>query len=46
MINDLNASEADMWKYVDDTTISEVVRKGPRELYPSSSRRSCKTGKG
>ena len=30
MINDidLNAGEADMWKYVDDTTISEVVDKG------------------
>ena len=28
MINDLNASEEDMWKYVDDTTISKVVRKG------------------
>ena len=25
---DLNAGEADMWKYVDDTTISEVVDKG------------------
>ena len=28
MINDLNAGEADKWKYVDDTTISEVVDKG------------------
>ena len=29
MINDLNAGEADMWKYVDDTTISEeVIAKG------------------
>ena len=28
MINDLNAREADMWKYVDDTTISEAVDKG------------------
>ena len=28
MINDLNAGEADMWKYVDDTTISEVIVKG------------------
>ena len=30
MINDidLNAGEADMWKCVDDTTISEVVDKG------------------
>ena len=28
MINDLNAREADMWKYVDDTTISEPVDKG------------------
>ena len=27
--NNLNAREADMWKYVDDTTISEVVDKGP-----------------
>ena len=28
MINNLNAGgEADMWKYVDDTTISEVVDK-------------------
>ena len=28
IINDLNAGEADMWKYVDDTTISEVIAKG------------------
>ena len=30
MINDidLNAGEADMWKYVDNITISEVVDKG------------------
>ena len=29
MINNLNAGgEADMWKYVDDTTISKVVDKG------------------
>ena len=30
MINDvdLNVGEADMWKCVDDTTISEVVDKG------------------
>ena len=28
MIKDLNAGEAEMWKYVDDTTISEVVDKG------------------
>ena len=28
MINDLNAREADMWKYVDDTTICEVEDKG------------------
>ena len=28
MINDLNAGEAEMWKYVDDTTISEVIAKG------------------
>ena len=27
MINDLNAREANMWKYVDDTTISEAVDK-------------------
>ena len=26
--NNLNAREADMWKYVDDTTISEVVDEG------------------
>ena len=26
--NNLNAREADMWKYVDDTAISEVVDKG------------------
>ena len=25
---DLNVGEADVWKYVDDTTISEVVDKG------------------
>ena len=28
MMNELNAGEADMRKYVDDTTISEVVYKG------------------
>ena len=28
MINNLKAGEADMWKYVDDTTISEVITKG------------------
>ena len=28
MINDLNAGEADMWKYVDDTKISDVIGKG------------------
>ena len=28
MINDLSAGEADMWKYVGDTTISEVIVKG------------------
>ena len=26
--NNLNAREADMWKYVDDTAISEVVDEG------------------
>lgn len=28
MITDLNAGEADIWKYVDDITISEVMTKG------------------
>lgn len=28
MINDLDATGVDLWKYVDDTTISEVVGKG------------------
>ena len=28
MIDDFNTEEADMWKYVGDTTISEVVDKG------------------
>ena len=28
MINDLVVSDACVWKYVDDTTSSEVVRKG------------------
>lgn len=28
MITDLNAGETDIWKYVDDTTISEVMTKG------------------
>ena len=28
MIDDLNAGEAEMWKYVDATTISEVIAKG------------------
>ena len=30
MINDLNAGEADMWKCVDDTTISEVIAKSQK----------------
>ena len=30
MINDLKAGEAEMWKYVDDTTISEVITKGQK----------------
>ena len=28
MINDLRTPESDCWKYIDDTTISEVVSKG------------------
>ena len=28
MINDLTVSNASIWKYVDDTTTSEVIKKG------------------
>ena len=28
MINDLEISNASLWKYVDDTTTSEEIRKG------------------
>ena len=28
MINDLKITEVSTWKYVDDTTVSEVVKKG------------------
>ena len=28
MINDLTVSNASIWKYVDDTTTSEVIEKG------------------
>ena len=28
MINDLNVSNDEMWKYVDDSNISETVQKG------------------
>ena len=28
MINDLAITNASIWKYVDDTTASEVIRKG------------------
>ena len=30
MINDSKAGEAEMWKYVNDTTISEVITKGQK----------------
>ena len=46
MIKDLNAGEAEMWKYVDDTTISEVVDKGQESCIQQSGRRSHKTSKG
>jgi hypothetical protein len=28
MINDLTAPEVDLWKYVDDTTESEIIPRG------------------
>ncbi|EDO41970.1 predicted protein, partial [Nematostella vectensis] len=28
MINDLSITEVDLWKYVDDTTITEAIHKG------------------
>jgi hypothetical protein len=28
MINDLHLDDTDLWKYVDDTTTSEIVPKG------------------
>ena len=38
MINDLVVKNARLWKYVDDTTISETVRKG--ELIISNAQRT------
>ena len=28
MINDLDLSDTSLWKFVDDTTVSEIVKKG------------------
>ena len=41
----MQLGEADLWKYMDGTTIAEVVDKG-QELYPASGRRSRNTSKG
>ena len=38
MINDLVVKNARLWKYVDDTTISETVAKG--ELITSNAQRT------
>jgi hypothetical protein len=32
MINDLTTSHSDPWKFVDDTTISEILKKGQRSV--------------
>ena len=36
MINELNVSSTDLWKYVDDTTISQTIRK-KKESYIQAS---------
>ena len=36
MINDLRVSDVHGWKYVDDTTIAEIVRKGGRSNIQNS----------
>ena len=36
MISDLKASGVDLWKYVDDTTESEVIKKGQRSQIQSA----------
>ena len=40
MINDLSPPSTlfDLWKYVDDTTVSEVVKKGQNRFCPTSCR--------
>ena len=40
MINDLSPPSTlfDLWKYVDDTTVSEVVKKGQISFCPTSCR--------
>ena len=34
MINDLTVSNASIWKYVDDNTTSEVIKKGQHSKAP------------
>ena len=36
MINDLRVSDVHGWKYVDDTTIAEIVRQGGRSNIQNS----------
>jgi hypothetical protein len=36
MINDLRTPESDCWKYIDNTTISEVVSKGNKSTMQTS----------
>jgi hypothetical protein len=35
MINDLEVADIDLWKYVDDTTISETVLQGRKKTFSS-----------
>lgn len=35
MINDLTTSHSDPWKFVDDTTISEILKKNQRSVIQS-----------
>ena len=44
MINDLKVPNVDMWKYVDDTTIAELVPRGARATFRAQSV-SSKTGR-
>ena len=42
MINDLNIPDTEMWKYVDDTTICEIVAKNQSSSIQSALDLCCK----